>query len=85
MALAHLLWREHYVSFIGMNVTDEGHHFEVLPSEKLKIAKETTCLVLWESAANWAEKSFKCQIQPAYLFCGYVHRTDIGKFIYEKS
>lgn len=35
-----------------MSVTDECHHFEVLPNEKLKIAEETTCLVLWENAAN---------------------------------
>jgi len=35
-----------------MNVTDEGRRCEVLPGEKQQIAKESTCPVLWENAAN---------------------------------
>lgn len=40
------------VSFPGVSDTDEGDPFEVVPSEKLWITRETPFIVLWKNAAN---------------------------------
>lgn len=73
------------VSFSVGNVTEERHHFGVLSIEKLRVAKETPYVVLWENAANCIERSFDCPIQTACLFSGGVCGTDIGEVMHEKS